>query len=27
MLTEIAEYCERDVDVLIEVIKKLKNLR
>ena len=27
MLTEIAEYCERDVDVLIDVIKKLKNLQ
>jgi predicted PolB exonuclease-like 3'-5' exonuclease len=25
-LTEISEYCERDVLVLIEVIKKLKNL-
>ena len=27
MLTEIAEYCERDVDVLIDVIKKLKELK
>lgn len=25
-LEEIAEYCEKDVDVLIETIKKLKNL-
>jgi hypothetical protein len=25
-LSEISEYCERDVDVLIDVIKKLKNL-
>jgi hypothetical protein len=27
MLKEIAEYCERDVLVLIDVIKKLKNLK
>ena len=27
MLKEIAEYCERDVDVLIDVIKKLKMLK
>ena len=27
MLKEISEYCERDVDVLIDVIKKLKNLQ
>lgn len=26
-LKEIAEYCEKDVDVLIHVIKKLKNLK
>jgi hypothetical protein len=26
-LKEISEYCERDVVVLIEVIKKLKNLQ
>jgi hypothetical protein len=25
-LSEIAEYCEKDVEVLIETIKKLKNL-
>jgi len=27
MLKEISEYCERDVDVLIDAIKKLKNLK
>ena len=27
MLNEISEYCERDVDVLIDAIKKLKNLK
>lgn len=27
MLNEISEYCERDVDVLIDTIKKLKNLK
>lgn len=27
MLKEISEYCERDVDVLIDVIKKLKALK
>jgi hypothetical protein len=27
MLKEIAEYCERDVEVLIDVIKKLKVLK
>jgi hypothetical protein len=26
MLKEISEYCERDVQVLIDVIKKLKEL-
>lgn len=26
MLQQISEYCEKDVDVLIEIIKKLKNL-
>jgi hypothetical protein len=26
-LKEIAEYCERDVNVLIDIIKKLKNLK
>jgi len=26
MLKEITEYCERDVMVLIDIIKKLKNL-
>jgi hypothetical protein len=27
MIKEIAEYCERDVQVLIDVIKKLKELK
>jgi len=26
-LTEIVLYCEKDVDVLIEIIKKLKSLK
>jgi hypothetical protein len=26
-LQEIAEYCEKDVNVLIDFIKKLKNLK
>jgi N-acetylglutamate synthase-like GNAT family acetyltransferase len=26
MLKEIVEYCEKDVKVLIDIIKKLKNL-
>jgi hypothetical protein len=26
-LKEISEYCERDVNVLIDIIKKLKSLK